>query len=184
VYCKRTIDPSWGFDLAVFLREEVMHQPIRDNLEEYLKGSTQQLPQAFHAHLVACEECASELRLFETQANMLRSLRSVADVGPNPGFYARVMGRVEEQGRASVWSVFLQPSFGRRLAIASATLVVLLGTYLITTEPGAPNVALAPAAATDTVSSAPASETGPPQDSLQQQRRRDAVLVDLASFHE
>ena len=52
-----------------------MHQPIRDNLEEYLKGSTRQVPQEFHAHLGACEECASELRLFEAQAEMLRSLR-------------------------------------------------------------------------------------------------------------
>ena len=160
-----------------------MHQPIRDNLEEYLKGSTQKVPQAFHAHLVACEECASELRLLETQANMLRLLRSDADVGPSPGFYARVMGRVEEQDRGSIWSVFLQPSFGRRLAIASATLVVLLGTYLVTTEPGDQSVALAPTVVTDPVSG-PASDTGAVQDNLQQQRRRDAVLVDLASFHE
>jgi len=160
-----------------------MHQPIRDNLEEYLKGSTQKVPQAFHAHLVACEECASELRLLETQANMLRLLRSDAGVGLSPGFYARVKGRVEEQDRGSIWSVFLQPSFGRRLAIASATLVVLLGTYLVTTEPGDQSVALAPTVVTDPVSG-PASDTGTVQDNLQQQRRRDAVLVDLASFHE
>ena len=160
-----------------------MHQPIRDNLEEYLKGSTQQVPQAFHAHLVACEECASELRLLETQANMLRSLRSDADLGPSTGFYARVMERVEEQHRGSIWSVFLQPSFGRRLAIASATLVVLLGTYLVTTETGDQSVAVAPTVVTDHVSG-PASDTGAVQDNLQQQRRRDAVLVDLASFHE
>jgi predicted anti-sigma-YlaC factor YlaD len=157
-----------------------MHQPIRDNLEEYLKGSTRQVPQAFHAHLVACEECASEIRLLETQANMLRSLRSGPDVGPSPGFYARVLERIEEQERSSVWSVFLQPNFGRRLAIASATLVVLLGTYLITTEPGDQNIP-SPAVASDTVNVA-APESGAVQDSVQQQR--DAVLVNLASFHE
>ena len=166
-----------------------MHQPIRDNLEEYLKGSAPEVPQAFHAHLVACEECATELRLLETQANMLRSLRSDAGVGPNPGFYARVMDRIEEQAPASIWSVFLQPSFGRRLAIASATLVVLLGTYLVTTEPGDQTPAAAPAVATTDSVKPGASEMGAPemgatQDSLQQQRRRDAVLVDLASFHE
>ena len=156
-----------------------MHQPIRDNLEDYLEGSTQQVPQTFHAHLVACEECASELRLLETQANMLRSLRSNADVEPAPGFYARVMGRIEEQGRGSVWSVFLQPSFGRRLAIASATLVVLLATYLVTTEPGDQTVAVVPPAV---VTEPRSVDTG--VDSLRQQQRRDAVLVDLASFHE
>ncbi|HXA68496.1 MAG TPA: hypothetical protein VNV82_25255 [Bryobacteraceae bacterium] len=161
-----------------------MHQPIRDSLEEYLKGSARQVPQAFHAHLVACEECASELRLLETQANMLRLLRSDAEVGPSAGFYARVMERVEEQDRGSIWSVFLQPSFGRRLAIASATLVVLLGTYLVTTEAGDQSVAaVAPAVATDSVKVA-APDAGAVQDSLQQQHRRDAVLVDLASFHE
>lgn len=160
-----------------------MHQPIRDNLEDYLKGSTRQVPQAFHAHLVACEECASELRLLETQATMLRSLRSVAGIGPDPGFYARVMGRIEEQGRASIWSVFLQPSFGRRLAIASAALVVLLGTYLVTTEPGDQSVAVAPTVVTDPVN-VPAPDASAVPDSLQQQRQRDAVLVDLASFHE
>jgi len=161
-----------------------MHQPIKDSLEEYLKGTTQQVPQAFHAHLVACEECASELRLLETQANMLRSLRFVADVAPHPGFYARVMERVEEQGRVSVWSVFLQPSFGRRLAIASAALVVLLGTYLITTEPGDQSVAAIPPIVSTHTVNVPASEAGAIPDSLQQQRQRDAVLVDLASFHE
>ena len=160
-----------------------MHQPIRDNLEDYLKGSIQQVPQAFHAHLVACEECASELRLLETQANMLRSLRSVEGVVPIRGFYARVMERVEDQGKASIWSIFLQPSFGRRLAIASATLVVLLGTYLVTTEPGDQSLASIPSVATDMVSM-PAPEANAVDASLQQQRQRNAVLVDLASFHE
>jgi len=157
-----------------------MHQPIRDNLEEYLKGSAQQVPQVFQAHLVACEECARELRLLETQANMLRSLRSVGDAGQSAGFYARVMERVEEQNRSSVWTVFLRPSFGRRLAIASATLVVLLGTYLVTTEPGE-NVAANPVVVT---TGQPPAQESAVQDSLQQQQQRDAVLVDLASFHE
>ena len=124
-----------GFELSSFLREEVMHQPIRDNLEEYLKGSTRKVPQEFHAHLVACEECASELRLLETQAKMLRSLQPDGDLDPRAGFYARVMERVEAGRTArSIWSVFLQPNFGRRLAMASAVLVMLLGTYLVTTE--------------------------------------------------
>lgn len=158
-----------------------MHQPIKDNLEEYLKGSARQVPQAFHAHLEACEDCASELRLLEMQATMLRSLRSVGDVEPESGFYARVMGRIEEQGRGSIWSVFLQPSFGRRLAIASAALVVLLGTYLVTTEPGDQSAAAVPTVVTTDTVNVSASEAG---DSLQQQRERNAVLVDLASFHE
>ncbi len=161
-----------------------MHQPIRDNLEEYLKGPARQVPQEFHTHLAACEGCAGELRLLEQQAIALRSLHSGQGVEPSPGFYARVMERIEEQGRSSIWSVFLQPSFGRRLAIASATLVILLGTYLVTTEPGERDVAVIPSvAATDLVES-PASQADLEQNTLQQQRQRNAVLVDLASYHE
>jgi len=160
-----------------------MHQPIRENLEEYLKGSARQVPQEFQAHLEVCGDCAGELHLLEQQAEMLRSLHSTEGVEPSPGFYARVMERIEEQGRSSIWSVFLQPSFGRRLAIASATLVVLLGTYLVTTESGDPSIVLSPSViATDAGDASVAPGEG--QNTLQQQRQRDAVLVDLASYHE
>ncbi len=156
-----------------------MHQPIRDNLEEYLKGSTRQVPQEFHAHLQACPECASELRLFQGQAEMLRLLQPDGDPEPRAGFYARVIDRIDQEGRTSVWSVLLQPNFGRRLAMASAALVMLLGTYLVTTERGEPEVA-----STDVVfTGAPATPVAA-EDSLQQQRQRDAVLVNLAAYHE
>jgi predicted anti-sigma-YlaC factor YlaD len=160
-----------------------MHQPIRENLEEYLKGSARQVPQEFQAHLEVCGGCAGELHLLEQQAEMLRSLHSTDEVEPSPGFYARVMERIEEQGRSSIWSVFLQPSFGRRLAIASATLVVLLGTYLVTTESGDQSIVLSPSViATDAGDASAAPGDG--QNTLQQQRQRDAVLEDLASYHE
>ena len=168
-----------------------MHEPIRDNLEDYLKRPNGRIPQEFQAHLGACEDCASELGLIETQAKMLRSLHCAEEVEPRAGFYARVMERIEDQARASMWSLFLQPSFGRRLAIASATLVLLLGTYFVTTELTEPEVAMAPVTiATD---SAPASQPAiapdeqsgvDEQPSVSRQRQRDAVLVNLASFHE
>ena len=158
-----------------------MHQPIRDNLEEYLKGSTRKVPQEFHAHVRECEDCASELRLIETQAKMLRSLQADGDAEPRVGFYARVMDRIEQEGGFSIWSVLLQPNFGRRLAMASAVLVVLLGTYLVTSESSEPMVASTPEVASTGVPSAPAAAD---QDSLQQQRQRDAVLVNLAAYHE
>jgi len=164
-----------------------MHEPIRENLEEFLKGPAHQMPQEFQAHLEACEECASELRLFQAQSKMLRSLQCDAGIEPRAGFYARVMERIEARGPASIWTLLLEPSFGRRLALASATLVVLLGTYLVTTEPGynggensiASNpVAVAYDATTSQVDVAAGVDT------LQHQRQRDAVLVNLASYHE
>jgi hypothetical protein len=175
-----------------------MHQPIRDNLEEYLRGPAGKIPQEFKAHLQACEDCASELRLYQLQAEMLRALRPGNEAEPRAGFYARVMDRIETQGRASIWSVLLDPAVGRRLAVACATLVVLLGTYFVATELSEPIVAVAPSAAVaPTMASAiPASIPDAPaqqnavrdkvvrEDNVRQQRQRNAVLVNLASFHE
>jgi predicted anti-sigma-YlaC factor YlaD len=157
-----------------------MHQPIRDNLEEYLRGSARTIPQEFHTHLKACESCASELRLLAAQAEMLRSLQANQEVEPRAGFYARVMDRIEQQGRSSIWSALLDPSFGRRLAMASAALVVLLGTYLVTAERSEPEIANAP----DVVMTGAPAQSAVAQDSLQQERDRDAVLVNLAGYRQ
>jgi hypothetical protein len=154
-----------------------MHQEIRHNLEDYLKGSASELPAEFHSHLGECGECANELRLLETQSQLLRSLRSTKDIEPRAGFYARVMERIEAQP-ASIWSVFLDRKFGFRLAVASAMLVALLGTYLVTSEPGGPELASAPTVVqTDTPQTMEASVEP-------NRQQRDAVLVDLASYHQ
>jgi hypothetical protein len=169
-----------------------MHQPIRESLEDYLKGSD--IPEAFHAHLGECGECAAELGSIETQSQLLRLLASARDVEPRAGFYARVMERIEKQP-ASIWSAFLDRKFGLRLALASAVLVALLGTYLVTSEPSGPEFASAPAiVSTDLPSVTGAgihqSELSQqaasiqPEDGPRQQQQRDAVLVDLASYHQ
>jgi hypothetical protein len=165
-----------------------MHQPIRDNLEDYLKGrarlkgQAQKMPQEFQAHLDACGECVGELRMLETQSEILRSLRAGEEMEPRAGFYARVMDRIEQQGTSSIWSILLQPKFGRRLAMASAALVLLLGTYLVTSERnGEPEFATNPEVV---FTGAPAGQSAFAQDSLQQQRDRDAVLVNLAGYRQ
>lgn len=169
-----------------------MHDSIRDNLEDYLKGSVSNIPQEFYAHLDGCEDCASELRLYELQSEMLRSLRPEQEMEPRAGFYARVMDRIDTDGRSSIWSVLLQPTIGRRMAVACATLVVLLGTYFVATELSEPMVAVAPTVAGVAI---PPANTMPADmgatrtpavrvDNAQLERQRDAVLVNLASFHE
>ena len=160
-----------------------MHQPIKDNLEEYLKGSGErEISQDFTAHLASCRACADELRIIQRQAQMLQVLRP-GDVEPRAGFYARVIERIEKQGSDSIWSIFLEPAFGRRLAIASVALVLLLGAYLISTEPGDHGLTPPPVIAVQQGDPAPAvPDTPPGPDSLQQQR--DAVLVNLASYQE
>ncbi|MGP0070377.1 MAG: anti-sigma factor family protein [Bryobacteraceae bacterium] len=174
-----------------------MHQEIRQYLEDFLRSDDylrgddhlngSRLPAEFHAHLGECAECASELRSLQAQSQLLRSIGTTASVEPRAGFYARVMERIEAQP-ASIWSVFLNPKFGFRLAVASAVLVALLGTYLVTSEPSGPEFASSPAVVlTDKV---PAETPGAldasarQQDDALQQQQRDAVLVDLASYHQ
>ena len=158
-----------------------MHEPIKDSLEEYLSGCREKVPQEFHAHLRTCEACASELALLEMHSGMLRTLREDEELEPRAGFYGRVIERIEEQSRDSIWSVFLEPHFGRRLAVASAALILLLATYLVTTEPGGPEFAPAAAAV---MSQSPSSNTAETADTEDQQQQRDATLVNLASYHE
>ena len=147
-----------------------MHQTIRDSLESYLKGSPLEIPPASHAHLAECRECSSELRLLEAQSELLRSLRSSHEVEPRAGFYARVLERIQAQ-QPSIWSVFLDRKFGFRLALASAALVTILGTYLVTSEPTGSEQ-----------TSATAVVAGTAPQAMEQQR--DAVLLDLASYHQ
>jgi anti-sigma factor RsiW len=144
-----------------------MHQSIRKNLEEYLKGSISKIPAEFHRHLGACEECSGELQRLEAQSQLLRSLKGTKDAEPRAGFYARVMERIEAQQPFSIWSAFLDRKFGFRLAVASGVLVALLGAYLVTSEPSGPETGVA---TTAVVSG--------------EQQQRDAVLVDLASYRQ
>jgi hypothetical protein len=171
-----------------------MHQEISRHLEEYLKGeeslraSGPELPGEFYSHLGECEDCAQEVRTLQAQSQLLRSLRAPGDIEPRAGFYARVIERIEARP-ASIWSVFLDRRFGLRLAVASAALVALLGTYLVTSEPSGPELASSPAIVlTDTPRATAANlqtETNTEQaEVLQQKQQRDAVLVDLASYHQ
>jgi anti-sigma factor RsiW len=154
-----------------------MHKPIQDHLEDYLSDPhDRNIPPEFRAHLSRCEACATEVGTLQNQARSLRTLRIEEDVEPLVGFYARVMNRVDQGKPESFWTVFLEPAFGRRLAFACAALVLLMGTYLVSTEPGS-----------DPLGSGPVVVIQPPSSGgslVQPQEQRDAVLVNLASYHE
>jgi hypothetical protein len=113
-------------------------------------------------------------------AAVLRGLRSEAE--PRPGFYARVMERIETQGPGSIWSVFSESPFGRRIAIASMALAVLAGVYLVTTEPSQPINLGSP----DQMISATLPSEGQPAIVLGSSAApgRDAVLVNLVTYNE
>ena len=155
-----------------------MHQPIREYLEAYLRDPRDQaIPREFHTHLKACGSCAGAVETLGTHARLLRTMQDSMQAEPRPGFYARVLTRIDQERMPDTfWSPFLIPAFGRRLAIGCAALVVALGTYLVSTEPGDGG---APASLAAT-----RQHTFQTTDGAVRPQDRDAVLVNLASFHE
>jgi hypothetical protein len=65
---------------------------------------------------------------------MLKLLRPPEELEPAPGFYARVLQRIEECPVRSIWLAFAESPIGKGLAFASLTVAVVLGCYVITEE--------------------------------------------------
>jgi len=108
-----------------------MHRLVRDHIEEVVAGVE---GASVAEHLKACAECRSDVMTMREHSAALRELRAPDDFEPRPGFYARVMERIEAQGAGSIWSLFIESAFGRRIAVASLALALLLGMYVISSE--------------------------------------------------
>jgi len=132
-----------------------MDPEIQNGLENYLHGRNAKAqaktqPRSlvggsmpgnnFTQRLTASDAATQrEVAEFEQTARFLHSLQVpddlVDEMQPMAGFYARVMERIEAQRAGnSFWSVFLNPQFSRRVLVASAALLVLLGVTLATTD--------------------------------------------------
>lgn len=160
-----------------------MHEPIKDHIEDYLTRShSTSLPAEFTAHLVSCAGCRDELAAMEKHARLVRVLRPVERTDPAPGFYARVLERIDAQRPISIWSIFLQP-FGRRIAVASFALAVLMGFYLVSTEPGS---TVPPVQANSAKMLPGEDEPGLALGAIDSDpdQNRSRILVDLASYRE
>ena len=160
-----------------------MHQTIRDRLEDYLEGAcSSEAKRALDEHLEKCAACRDEVALMKAQSAMLQDLRLAEKTDPAPGFYARVMNRIEVRRTVSFWNLLLDPVFGRRLVYATLTAVLVMGTYLATTEPVPTTLASAAAEATPEIELArPDASAVIGSDETQD---RDAVLVQLATHSE
>jgi predicted anti-sigma-YlaC factor YlaD len=169
----------------------MMHRIIRDHLEEVLTGSGSAPEHPAGKHLAECEECRDAVTAMREQAAVLRQWRvantELAEgriLEPRAGFYARVIERIEAQGPGSVWALFFDSLFARRIAMASLALALLLGVYVISSEqmaePQAVTVeALPQAVFSDNVfpdNAQPRLVTGAPD--------QDAVLVNLVTYRE
>ena len=161
-----------------------MHREIRDHIENVLAGSEPE-------HLAGCEECRSEVQGMQEHTALLRELRAPESFveEPRAGFYARVMERIEAEGPISIWNLFIESAFGRRIAVASMALAILLGVYLVTSERSAEDPMIA-GQETQQQPLIVVGEDGPARVITQMdqspagQSSEDAVLADLVTYRE
>jgi len=152
----------------------MLHQPAREGIEAYLAGK----PDAnFISHIESCAECRETVFQLEFHSTLLRDLRAPADLEPPPGFYARVLERIDSQRSFSIWSVFLEPLFARRLMYASAVLTILLGVFLFTSPKD-------DFTATSMPERILAEENHPPAQLVDLEQDRNTVLVQLTTYEE
>jgi hypothetical protein len=114
-----------------------MHRHVRKHLEEMMAERGLQAGEGSvdaAQHLAECPECSEEVSAMRHHAALLREWRSPQEIEPRPGFYARVLERIEAEGPVSVWSLFFESPFGRSLALASLALAALLCICLISAE--------------------------------------------------
>jgi predicted anti-sigma-YlaC factor YlaD len=153
-----------------------MHEIVRDHLEEFLRDKKASGRSAeVRAHLEACCGCREIVTRMEETSRLLEVLRPPEDVEPAPGFYARVMARIETERKPSVLNLLLDPVFGKRLVFASLAVVVLMSTYLVSTESSAFEPSSAPEVILAEQDRAPALSADTDHD-------RDVILVNLATY--
>jgi hypothetical protein len=155
-----------------------MHGLIKERLEDYLRlRPGKKVPLEFEEHLRACEECREELNCMQEQAQLLHVLAPERAVEPAAGFYARVLERIESRQAPSIWSLLLEPAFGRRMVATSLAMAGLLGCYLAFSD----NYGGAFRTGPEQVI---AVEEHPPNLGMDRARDRDTMLVTLATYNE
>lgn len=116
-----------------------MHRLTQDHLEEVLAGK---LPAGHQvtAHLKGCPECSDEVDAMRLHNQLLRtwSLSTEAEVEPAPGFYARVLERIEAQRPVSIWAMFAESFIGRQMLTASLALAIVTVGFAVMAEETAP----------------------------------------------
>ena len=168
-----------------------MHREIRNHIEDVLRGG-KALKNA-QEHLAQCGECRTEVQDMQEQTELIRELRAPEDFAADlrPGFYARVMERIEAEGPISIWNLFIESAFGRRIALASVTLALLIGVYVVTSERSAEESTIALQSQQATTEQAmvagedaPAREITRVDQSQTDQSSEDAVLANLVTYRE
>ena len=112
-----------------------MHQVIEQGLEDFLAGTMRDQDRTLiETHLAECSDCREQVDGMREMSRLFGALREAEAPAPPPGFYARLSSRIETRNRGSIWTAFLQPAFGRRLAFSSLLLLATLGSVLMSRE--------------------------------------------------
>jgi anti-sigma factor RsiW len=125
-----------------------MHREIQGQIEKILACkfppdgvasdgfASDNVSRSVSEHLEQCAECRQEVAAMQRHSGLMQELRAPAGQvpEPRPGFYARVMERIEAEGPASIWNLFMESAFGRRIAVASVALALVLGVFLVSSE--------------------------------------------------
>ena len=154
-----------------------MHKPVLIHLESYLQGVRNM---ELESHIAACSGCREQVALMRENAGLFLTLSASEVPEVRPGFYGRVIARIESQGKPGFWSLLLDPTFGRRLVYSSLSLVILMSVYLLATETPTNSFA---SYSPEMILSQPKSDSGQPI-GTNPQRDRDTVLVNLTTFSE
>ncbi len=153
-----------------------MHGPIRDRLEDLLAADLRRCYSGdIEAHLTTCTKCAAELDEMRAQGRELASLRPAEDLEPTAGFYARVLQRIEERQGCSIWSLFVEATYARRIALASLTVMLALGGYVVVQDAHVRSPQSLMAYTEGTHYDAPVMGNA--------SQRRDAVLENFETYH-
>jgi len=158
-----------------------MHQPIKDSLEEYLSGMVDTATEkAIEEHLASCEHCRQAVAAMRGQSKLLKVLCAGEEADAAPGFYARVMDRIEAGRIPSIWELLLEPVFCRRLSYAALSMILILGTLIVA---GGASDTARPAgySAPETIMAA---EPVSPYIGDDIEHDREVVLVNLATYRD
>ena len=112
-----------------------MHRIIQENLEEILAGTLAgKMRETLEAHMAGCGECREEVHAMREMSSLLQVFRTEEMAAPPPGFYGRVVRRIDDRQESSLWMLLFQPAFARRVAFASLLLLATLGGFLASRE--------------------------------------------------
>jgi anti-sigma factor RsiW len=107
-----------------------------ESLEEYLSGLLEPAAhRRIEAHLHDCASCRAGIESMADVSRLFGALRN-QECEPDPGFYARVVDRIEITSAApSLAGLFaFDLVFARRLAFACMVTLAVLGSFLVSRE--------------------------------------------------